>query len=107
VASHALLVGHAFERFSKVSVQRVITTDSVPLPINPPFTLQVVGLAGLLADAIHRLHTSRALEPLLPSCLAVTTAWYCGEVLKEPFEVVALEGLLFDQRLRHWQACSR
>jgi ribose-phosphate pyrophosphokinase len=65
VASHGLLVGQAMERLSKVSVQRLIATDSVPLPVTPPFKLEVVGLAPLLADAIERLHTDRSLEPLL------------------------------------------
>jgi ribose-phosphate pyrophosphokinase len=65
VATHALLVGQAMERLSSVSIQRMITTDSVPLPVTPPFKLEVVGLAPLLADAIDRLHTDRSLEPLL------------------------------------------
>jgi ribose-phosphate pyrophosphokinase len=66
VASHSLLVGQALERLSaNLSIQRLITTDSVPLPSTTPFTLHVVGLAGLLADAIDRLHTNRSLDPLL------------------------------------------
>jgi ribose-phosphate pyrophosphokinase len=66
VASHVLLVGQALERLStNLSIRRLITTDSVPLPISTSVTVQVVGLAGLLADAIDRLHTNRSLDPLL------------------------------------------
>jgi ribose-phosphate pyrophosphokinase len=66
VASHALLVGQALERLSaNLSIQRLITTDSVPLPSTAPFTLSVVVLAALLADAIDRLHTNRSLDALL------------------------------------------
>jgi len=55
VATHALLVGPAVERLSKVPIRRLISTDSVVHRTELPFQHQVVGLAPLLADAICRI----------------------------------------------------
>jgi ribose-phosphate pyrophosphokinase len=65
VASHALLVGPAVERLRALPLQRLITTDSVPLAPDLPLPVQVVSLAPLLADAISRLHTDQSLADLL------------------------------------------
>jgi ribose-phosphate pyrophosphokinase len=62
VASHALLVGPALQRLSAAPVRRLITTDSVPLPGAAPLPLQVVSVAGLLAEAILRLYTGHSLK---------------------------------------------
>ncbi len=55
VATHALLVGPAVERLSKVPIRRLISTDSVVHRTELPFEHHVVGLAPLLADAICRI----------------------------------------------------
>ncbi|WP_257451531.1 ribose-phosphate diphosphokinase [Archangium lipolyticum] len=55
VATHALLVGPAVERLSKVPIRRLISTDSVVPHRELPFHHEVVSLAPLLADAIRRV----------------------------------------------------
>jgi ribose-phosphate pyrophosphokinase len=65
VASHALLVGPAVPRLSAIPVGRLIATDSVPPHLAASAALEVVSLAGLLADAIARLDADHSLEPLL------------------------------------------
>jgi ribose-phosphate pyrophosphokinase len=65
LASHALLVGPAVERLQALPLRRMIVTDSLPQRERQELRMQVVSVAGLLADAISRLHTSRSLEGLL------------------------------------------
>jgi ribose-phosphate pyrophosphokinase len=59
VATHALLVGPAVERLSRIPIRRLISTDSVSLSRPLPFEHTVVGLAPLLADAICRVTSDR------------------------------------------------
>jgi ribose-phosphate pyrophosphokinase len=65
VASHALLVGQAVARVSKMPVRWLMATDSVPLPPHPGLPLHRVGLAPLLAVAIQRLHSDQSLSDLI------------------------------------------
>jgi ribose-phosphate pyrophosphokinase len=58
VTTHALLVGPAVERLSKVPIRRLISTDSVVHQRELPFHHEVVSLAPLLADAIRRVTAS-------------------------------------------------
>jgi ribose-phosphate pyrophosphokinase len=53
-ATHPLLVGPAIERLSRVGLQRLVTSDSVPAPSGVPFALEIVSLAPTLADAVRR-----------------------------------------------------
>jgi ribose-phosphate pyrophosphokinase len=57
-ATHALLVGPAAERLAGLPIHRLVTTDSLSLPVPPGVRLERVSLAPLLADAIRRLHGS-------------------------------------------------
>ncbi|MDY7224914.1 ribose-phosphate diphosphokinase [Hyalangium rubrum] len=57
VASHALLVGPAIERLQRLSLRRLLTTDSVPRPERLPVPVEVVSIAPLLARAIESLHS--------------------------------------------------
>lgn len=59
VASHALLVGTAAERLGALPIDGMYVSDSVPTPKQFPLPLQILSLAGLLAEAIERLHTNR------------------------------------------------
>jgi len=65
VASHGLFVGPAEERLHAVPIHRLLVTDSVARPAREPFTLQVVSLGSLLAEAITRLHNNQSLSNLL------------------------------------------
>ena len=55
VASHGLFVGPAAERLSKLPLARVVVSDSLPGPANPPFPLERVSCAKVLAGVVHRL----------------------------------------------------
>ncbi len=64
VASHGLFVGPARERLDALPIRKVVVTDSVAqheanLPVH------VVGLGGLIADAIRRLASGQSLSDLL------------------------------------------
>lgn len=65
VASHALFVGPAVERFRRLAVRRFFVTDSVPVPTDVSLPVQVVSLAPLLAEIIERLHNDRSLGDLI------------------------------------------
>ena len=63
VATHGLLVGRAIDRIASRGVQRLLVTDTVTTPDASP--LEVCSVAGLLADAIGRLHRDEPLDDLL------------------------------------------
>jgi ribose-phosphate pyrophosphokinase len=65
VASHGLFVGPARERLAALPSCRFVVTDSVPGAERLGLSVQVVSVAGLLADAIRRLHENRPLSELL------------------------------------------
>ena len=65
VASHALLVGTAAERLGALPINGMYVSDSVPTPKRFPLPLQFLSLAGLLAEAIERLHTKQSLAGFL------------------------------------------
>lgn len=54
-ATHALLVEGAVERLDGLPLHKLVISDSLPIP-QLPRAAAVVGLAGLLADAVRRLH---------------------------------------------------
>jgi ribose-phosphate pyrophosphokinase len=66
-ASHGLFVGPAAERLRGLPIRRFLVTDSVPIPGELPLTLEVVGVAPLLAEAITALHADQSLSHLLVS----------------------------------------
>jgi ribose-phosphate pyrophosphokinase len=64
-ASHAVLVGNALERLRKADVEEVIVTDTVPIPQDKAGSpLKVLSVAGLLAEAIIRVHENRSVSEL-------------------------------------------
>jgi ribose-phosphate pyrophosphokinase len=65
VASHALFVGPAVERFRTLPIRRLLATDSVAAPAQLPFPVHGVSLAPLLAEAIRRLHHQQSLSDLI------------------------------------------
>ena len=67
-ATHGLFVGPAIERLASLPVSRILVTDSVARQgayDDLPHPVEVVGLAGLLAEAIGALHRDEPLEHLL------------------------------------------
>ena len=55
-ATHALLVGPAGERLTRLPIRRLVATDSLSLATPVGLPLERVSVAPLLADAVARLH---------------------------------------------------
>jgi ribose-phosphate pyrophosphokinase len=64
-ATHLVLAPRAVERLQRIPLQQLVSSDSLPSPGNLPFSYEAVSLAGLLAEAIMRLHSNRSLGDLL------------------------------------------
>ncbi len=67
VATHGVFAGAAAQRLAHPAITQIIVTDSIATPENirqalP--TLEVVSIAQLLGDAIHRLHSGLSLSAL-------------------------------------------
>src|SRR3954470_1436586 len=55
-ATHALLNGPALERIQNSVFDRLVVTDTVPInPLNKPDNLEVISVAGLLAETIFNV----------------------------------------------------
>lgn len=64
-ATHGVLVGPAIERLKNAPIQSVIITDSIPLtPHKQLPKIKVLSVAGLLADAIKRIHKNESVSSL-------------------------------------------
>ena len=56
-STHAVLSGPAKERIDKSPITTVIVTNSIPIPPErSPKKLKILSVAGLLAEAIKRIH---------------------------------------------------
>jgi ribose-phosphate pyrophosphokinase len=62
-ATHGVFAPQALDLLFSLPIRRLLVTDSVAPPPDP--RLEIVTLAGQLADAIGRLHDGRSLEGLL------------------------------------------
>jgi ribose-phosphate pyrophosphokinase len=62
-ATHGLMVGGAIDRISRRGMRRLLVTDTVTTP--EAATLEVCSVAGLLGDALGRLHRDEPLDDLL------------------------------------------
>jgi ribose-phosphate pyrophosphokinase len=65
VATHTLLAGPAVRRLLALSIDRLLTTDSVTMVRDIALPVQVVSLAPLIADVIARLHENKSLGDLI------------------------------------------
>lgn len=66
-ATHAVIVGLAAQRLADAPIDRIIITDTLPdgerlRPIAPRLT--TLGVAGLLGEAIHRIHHNQSISAL-------------------------------------------
>lgn len=69
-ATHGVFVGPAVERLAHPAITQVLVTDSIelkPATLAALPKLEVVSIAGLLGQAIYRLHTGLSLSALFPS----------------------------------------
>ena len=65
-ATHPILCGQAWDKLQKAPVKSVVVTDSIPLKGNADRTaIHVLSLAGLLAEAMHRIHDNESVSSLV------------------------------------------
>lgn len=61
--THPLLSGPAYARIESSAISKVVVTDSIPLRRASP-SVEVVGVAGMFADAIRRIATDASVSTL-------------------------------------------
>jgi ribose-phosphate pyrophosphokinase len=64
-ATHGLFVGPAAERLRHAGLRRLVVTDSAAQSDGHALPIHVQSIAGLLADAVGRLHRREPLDELL------------------------------------------
>ncbi len=65
VISHAPIVELGMERLRGSKLTELITTDSVPVEVPEDVSITVLSVAGLLGEAIMRIHEGRSVSSLL------------------------------------------
>jgi ribose-phosphate pyrophosphokinase len=66
-ATHGVFSGSAMQAMDAGDIDKIIVTDSIhhdPSTLSPK--VEVLSIAGLLADAIMRIHEGRSLSALIP-----------------------------------------
>lgn len=64
-AAHAVLCGPAIRRLRDAKIDRIVVTDSTPVPPEKQLpNLKVLSVAPLLADAIKRIHFNESVSRL-------------------------------------------
>jgi ribose-phosphate pyrophosphokinase len=56
-ATHPVLSGNAFENLKASPFERVVVTDTIPVPANAPDNITVLSVADLLTDSVRRIFT--------------------------------------------------
>ncbi|PIQ87367.1 MAG: phosphoribosylpyrophosphate synthetase [Candidatus Omnitrophica bacterium CG11_big_fil_rev_8_21_14_0_20_45_26] len=65
---HPVLVGPAISRLQKSGLKELVVTDTIPLPSEKRIRkIKVRSVAGLLAEAIHRIHQNQSVSSLFRS----------------------------------------
>ena len=55
-ATHGLFNGEALQRIADSDIHKLVVTDTVPLdPLRQPDNIQVLSIAGILAETIHNV----------------------------------------------------
>ena len=67
VATHAVLCGNAVEKLDGCAAEKMIFTDTIPMPERHPKRLVIASVAQLLARAIDRIHRSESVSLLFDS----------------------------------------
>ena len=63
--THPVLCGNAVERITKSPIREIVVTDSIPhAPESLPPKIRVLTVAGLLGEAIRRIHDEESLSSL-------------------------------------------
>jgi len=65
MATHPVLSDSALERIEKSAIQKLIVTDTIPLPEDYKSTkLEIVSVANIFGEAIKRIHEERSISKL-------------------------------------------
>jgi len=62
--SHAVFCGPAVQRLDACPADKILVTDTIPVSDPAPVNLEVVSVAGLLAQAIHNIHACESVSSL-------------------------------------------
>lgn len=62
--SHAAIVPEGIERLKKSPIRELVVTDSVPLSTDGSFPITTLSVAGLLGEAILRIHNNESVTSL-------------------------------------------
>lgn len=63
MATHPVFCGRAVEKLRDAPLTEVIVTDTIPVTA-PIERLRVLSVAGLLGEAVHRIHTNKSVSTL-------------------------------------------
>jgi ribose-phosphate pyrophosphokinase len=63
-ATHAVLCGNAIEKLERTRPREVVVTDTIPIGERKRRFITVLSVAGLLAEAILRIHKSESVSSL-------------------------------------------
>ena len=63
-ATHGVFATGAAEALAAAPVECCVVTNTVPPPAEPPRALQVLSVAPLLAESIHRIHENLSVSGL-------------------------------------------
>jgi ribose-phosphate pyrophosphokinase len=64
VVSHAMIGKEGIERLEQSPIKELIVTDSIPLKYSGKFPITVISVAGLLGEAISRIHDNESVSSL-------------------------------------------
>ncbi len=64
VVSHAVITALGIERLKKAPIRELVVTDSVPFPAGKELNMTVLSVAGLLGEAILRIHNDQSVSSL-------------------------------------------
>ncbi len=64
-ASHGVLSGPAIERLQRSPIKKLLITDTIPLTSDKQIpTIEVLSVAPMLAEGIHRIHSDQSLSTI-------------------------------------------
>ena len=65
LATHGVLCGNAIKNLREAPVEKIVLTDTIPLPPEKRLpNIEVLSVAELLADAIKRIHVNQSVSEL-------------------------------------------
>ena len=65
VVVHPVLAGNAIEKIMASNIERLIVSDSIPIPDHKRCSkIEVISVAPLLGDVIRRIHSHRSVSSL-------------------------------------------